>query len=330
MKAEVRSLALGAAACLGLMMFAHAASAQVDLTGTWSARPEQDADVRLPGPAYAEYLGIPLNDQARQFAMLSYTPETINEVDRQCQPWPVHYIVLGPFGFRIYPTADADGTVIAWNISGSGDREPMTIWMPAAHKHAPSPQALAVPAGFTTGEWQGDTLVTTTTHIQDGSLYRNGVPNSDKEVFTMYITRHGDGELTITGVVQDPVYLTAPYVLAGMWIYDPHGNVNTAGNQPAACIPEEEVASEQGATVPSYMALSENPNFDYMTRLYHIPHEAAMGGAETMYPQYIKTIAKQYTTPTNYCTYLCCGGWGAGGIQALIYDHDVLKCNSVF
>ena len=100
--------------------------------------------------------------------MLSYTPETINEVDRQCQPWPVHYIVLGPFGFRFYPTADADGTVIAWNISGSIDREPMTIWLPAAHKHAPSSQALNVPGGFTTGEWQGDTLVTTTTHIRMG------------------------------------------------------------------------------------------------------------------------------------------------------------------
>ena len=52
--------------------------------------------------------------------------------------------------------------------------------------------------------------MTTTTHIQDGSLYRNGVPNSDKEVFTMYITRHGDDELSITAVVQDPVYLTPP------------------------------------------------------------------------------------------------------------------------
>ena len=66
--------------------------------------------------------------------MLSYTPETINEVDRQCQPWPVHYIVSAPSGFRIYPTADADGAVIAWNISGSIDREPMTIWLPAAHR----------------------------------------------------------------------------------------------------------------------------------------------------------------------------------------------------
>jgi hypothetical protein len=250
-------------------------------------------------------------------------------VDRQCQPWPVHYIVTGPFGFRIYPTADVDGEVIAWNISGSGDREPMTIWMAGAHKSPPSPQALAVPAGFTTGEWQGDTLVTTTTHIQDGFLYRNGVPNSDQEVFNMYITRHGQ-YLTITGVIQDPVYLTAPYVLAGLWVYDPKGNVSTAGNDPAACTPEEEVTEDLNGHVPSYMAAANNPNLDYMTRLYHIPHQAAMGGAQTMYPQYIKTISNQYTTPAKYCTYLCCGGWGSNGISALVYDHDVLKCNSVF
>jgi hypothetical protein len=329
MKVQVRSLAIGAAASLALLMYVHAASAQVDLSGTWSNRPEQDADVRFPGPPFADYLGIPLNDQARQFALLSYTPETINEVDRQCQPWPVHYIVTGPFGFRIYPTADVDGEVIAWNISGSGDREPMTIWMAGAHKSPPSPQALAVPAGFTTGEWQGDTLVTTTTHIQDGFLYRNGVPNSDQEVFTMYITRHGEN-LTITGVVQDPVYLTAPYVLAGLWVYDPKGNVGTPGNDPAACTPEEEVTEDLNGNVPSYMAVANNPNLDYMTRLYHIPHQAAMGGAQTMYPQYIKTISNQYTIPTKYCTYLCCGGWGASGISALVFDHDVLKCNSVF
>ena len=39
----------------------------------------------------------------------------------------------------------------------------------------------AAPAGgFTTGEWQGNTLVTYTTHIKAGAIRRNGAPSSDE------------------------------------------------------------------------------------------------------------------------------------------------------
>lgn len=328
MNAEIRSLALGAVACLAALMYAHSAVAQVDLSGAWTSVSDQIAQNNGgAGPDLTDYMGIPLNNQGREHALLSWTPETVNQVNRQCEPWPMTYFLNGATGGKIWPSVNQDGFIIAWNIGGSGgDREPMTIWMPPSNVRAPSPQALDIPGGFTTGRWEGDTLVTVTTHIQDGYLTRNGVPLSDKAVVTMYLTRHGE-MLTVTGVIQDPVYLAAPYVLVSQAVHDAHSNDITGppniGNVAQTCQPGEEVSTVLNGHVPNYVVESENPMLNYVTEHYHIPHEAVTGGPETIYPSYIKKIKGQYTIPKDYCGYYCCGG---GGLASRAYDINVLKC----
>ena len=59
--------------------------------------------------------------------------------------------------------------------------------------------------GFSTGEWIGNTLKVTTTHLKDGYLKRGGPQTSDMYTMTEYITRH-DEILTIVTVVDDPIY----------------------------------------------------------------------------------------------------------------------------
>ena len=61
--------------------------------------------------------------------------------------------------------------------------------------------------GFSTGEWEGDMLKVTTTHLKEGWLRRNGVPRSEKATLIEYFIRHGE-YLTLVTVVKDPVYLT--------------------------------------------------------------------------------------------------------------------------
>ena len=39
-------------------------------------------------------------------------------------------------------------------------------------------------AGFSTGEWDGDQLVITTTHVKDGVIRRSGAPASPETVLT--------------------------------------------------------------------------------------------------------------------------------------------------
>lgn len=323
MKTQPGSWLLGAAVGVGMLLAASYGEAQVDLSGTFTHVEDQDQQIRVMGPNYVDYTGIPLNADARAAAM-SYTPETINEINRECQPYKIHYLLLGGWGFRMWPTLDDTGKVVAWSFSGTIDRDPTTIWMDGRR---PSATALSTPGGFTSGVWQGNTLVTTTTHLQDGYLTRNGVPASDQEVLTMFMTRENN-LLTVTGVIQDPVYLTAPYVLANAWINDPSQPLDGAmgAASPATCMPEEEVPSVLNGHVPSYLTPQDNPSFMYVTQLYNIPHEAALGGAQTMYPQYTQQINPQYKPPANYCTHDCCGGFTPGGPAGFRFNSQVLRC----
>lgn len=313
--------------CGALLGWGYSAQAQTDLTGSWLNWTDQDRMIRAPGPDLYMYLGLPINEAARQ-AALAYVPENIAEVHRQCALWPMHYIMNGPWAPLIWPTRRLDGSVLAWNIGGSSDLPPATVWMDG--RPHPGPQAATTMSGFTTGVWQGNTLVTTTTHIHDGYLYRNGVPNSNQEVFTMFITRHDDDTLTITGIVRDPVYLTASYVQSAVFSYRPltapagpgGGSNNAMG---ATCTPAEEGSNTLNGQVPSYLTPSPELML-FATEKYGIPQAAAMGGERTMYPEYAKEIRDQFKRPSEYCTYECCNNQGPGGPGAMRFNVEVLQC----
>ena len=55
---------------------------------------------------------------------------------------------------------------------------------------APSPNAQHSWQGFSTGEWEGDMLKVTTTHLKEGWVRRNGLPRSDKATLIEYFIRN--------------------------------------------------------------------------------------------------------------------------------------------
>jgi hypothetical protein len=59
-------------------------------------------------------------------------------------------------------------------------------------------------------------LKVTTTNLLPGYIRKNGVPHSDKAVLTEYIQRltgeQNDVYLSVTAMVDDPTYLTQPFV----------------------------------------------------------------------------------------------------------------------
>ena len=311
-----RSIVCAAMICGALLAWGQGAQAQVDLTGSWNSWIDQDVEVRGAGPDLESYMGLPLNDAARAAAQ-AYTPENIAEVHRQCSLWPMHYITSGIGGLEIWPTLRADGSVLAWNIGGSGDRLATTVWMDG--RAPPGPQAASSQSGFSTGRWEGNTLVVTTTNIQDGYLFRNGVPNSNQEVFTMFLTRHDDW-LSVTGIVHDPVYLTAPYMVTSLFTYRPSNGAGAAASLTATCTPAEEADVTLNGGVPHFNPVPADI-LNYATTKVGIPHEAAMGGEQTMYPEYIKTFKDRYRQPPGYCESECCMG-GSG----MTFNVEVLKC----
>jgi len=270
--------------------------AQIDLSGSWVALNQEDMMGRMAGPYPDDYTGLPLNEWGRARA-LSYSQSQLSMPERICAFYPPTYLVIGPFSLKVWnETEPLNGKTIAWTIGGWEDRAPTTIWMdgrPHPSKYAPHPKG-----GFTTGVWEGDVLTAYTTHMQAGYIRRNGSPSSDQATMTTHFLRHDD-LLTVTASIEDPIYLSEPYYLTRTFQL----TASPLDSMGPPCIQGDEGVKE--GDVPHYLP-GANPFVNEYTKDYHIPVEAVMGGAETMYPEYRKKIKDKYVAPEK-CLRLCGG-----------------------
>ena len=83
-------------------------------------------------------------------------------------------------------------------------------------RQPPARDSDAVPYwyGYTTGKWEGDTLVATTTHIRDGMwLDVNGTPLTDQATIVERFRRPNFGSLEIDITIDDPKAFTMPFTV---------------------------------------------------------------------------------------------------------------------
>ncbi|MBV8728378.1 MAG: hypothetical protein JO336_01080 [Acidobacteriia bacterium] len=275
------------------------ALAQIELSGSWASKNHEDALERGAGPNPVDFAGIPFNPSGRAKA-LSYMQSQISMPERICAFYSQWHLMIGTFGFKMWNEPDPlTGKTIAWVIAAWEDRAAMRIWMdgrPHPGKNAPHSQE-----GFTTGVWDGDVLTATTTHMLTGYLRRNGAMTSDQATMITHFIRHGD-MLTLAGEIEDPIYLTEPYYITRSFVFTP--NIINSG-APSCIIGDEGVPS---GTVPHFLP-GKNQFVDEMTKLYGIPSEAEMGGAETMYPAYREKI-KDKVVAVPKCAKNCGGPAG--------------------
>src|SRR5256714_14518608 len=184
--------------------------AEIDLSGSWKSINLEDALERGGGPSPDDWTGLPFNESGRAKA-LSFSQSTISMPERTCWFQTQWHIAAGPFSLRMWAVPDPiTGKVQAWMVGAWETRAPMTIWMdgrPHPGKNAPHDQT-----GFTTGVWNGNELIATTTHLKTGYMRRNGAASSDQATITTHFIRH-DTMMTVALFMDDPVYLTEPYVL---------------------------------------------------------------------------------------------------------------------
>jgi hypothetical protein len=330
----MKLLPMRVAGLAALALHAQCGLAQVDLSGNWALQNQQNYTESHYGNLPVDFLGIPLNKDGRAAALGFDAGDVLTELERQCEPWSEHYLVEyggppaaggGISGIRISAsTSDrVDGKVEAWQISGSADRMPVTIWMDG--RAQPGAADLHTFGGSAAGAWRGDTLVATITNLKDGFLTRNGAPSSNQETLTLFISRHGD-LLTITGIIRDPVYLSAPYALAQTYKPFPAGAPAVAEMH---CGPSEIIPGFSDGYHSRRNLPGTNSAAAYMSENYNIPADAAQGGEETMYPEYRKKLKGRYTVPGAYCKRYCCGAMGGmneSRAETDRYDHTVLKC----
>jgi glyoxylase-like metal-dependent hydrolase (beta-lactamase superfamily II) len=250
-------------------------AAASDLSGNWAPAPH---DELVGNPALVEYYGVPINEGARAWG-LAWSPSRATLPEHQCQSHLVGYIYGGPLNLRIWEEKDPQSQrVIAIKQYISTYEQQRTIWMD--DRPHPSANAPHTWMGFSTGKWDGDVLTVYTTHIKTGELRRNGLMESDEATLVEHFFRYGN-LLTHVSIITDPLTLTEPFVRSQSFTLTvPEGQTWLY-----PCEYVDEIADRPRGEVPNYLP-GKNPFLKEHAEKLHIPLEAALGGAETMYPEF--------------------------------------------
>jgi hypothetical protein len=261
--------------------------AQNDPSGEWAPTFFEDQRDRLAGAEMGDYLGMPIN-AAALFRAESWSAALVELPENQCRQHGSDYGWRGPSNLRIWKEVDtATQQVIAYHIRLSAYNAEQTVWMDG-RPHPPD-YARHTWAGFSTGTWEGDTLVIYTTHLKENWLGLNGIPRSDMATARVHIMRHGN-VLTVASITYDPVYLTEPLIRTIDFTFAPQQQM-----APWPCESVDEVDRPEGV-VPSYL-MAQNPYIDEFAARYGVPPEATRGGAETMYPEYMLKLKDMKLLP---------------------------------
>jgi glyoxylase-like metal-dependent hydrolase (beta-lactamase superfamily II) len=253
------------------------AAAQVNFAGEWTGRYHEDQPDRVPGEEPGDFSGIPVNEAARRFGD-SYDVGRHSVLEEQCAPYTLPYMFFGPNQFRIWQQTNPDTQeLVALEMFLGTFQQRRTIWLDGRpHPPAYAPHTFM---GFSTGEWNGDTLTITTTHIKQGYFRRSGVPASDRTTVVEHWMRHGDVLSQVT-IATDPVYLTEPYIRSQDFVLMERGNTNWLYN----CEYAMELPRDKNL-VPHYLP-GKNPWLGEFERKHAMPTEGVRGGAESLLPDW--------------------------------------------
>ena len=262
-----------------------------DISGEW--RLDNNEYDTTAQPPLGDYTGVAFN--AAGVMRSETTAESIfGTPEYQCRPHSAPHQWRGLGGARILKEQDPlTREVKAYHIQFMRSLDRPVFMDGRPHPPAWAPHSWT---GFSTGEWVGNTLKITTTHLEDGFLHRGGPQTSDMYTMTEYLTRHGD-ILTIVTVIDDPIYLDEPYMDSTTYTYDPTSSVNFETCNGSAF-------AENGGSdrhhVPHFLPGQNTGLDDWLKKDDWVPKAAARGGVKTLYPEYRSVIAG--TTPASALT----------------------------
>ncbi len=198
-------------------------NAAIDMTGYWVSVVTEDWMFRMVTPPKGAYLGVPLSAAARRVAD-AWDPAKDEAAGEQCRSYGAAAVMRVPG--RLHITWENDTTLKIETEAGTQTR--LFHFTGGAPQTAPTNVAPEEPSwqGYSIAEWEnaavgrgeprnGD-LKVMTTRMRPGYLRKNGVPYSGDAVLTEWYDRHtapnGDIWLVVTTQVNDPQYLSTPFI----------------------------------------------------------------------------------------------------------------------
>ena len=213
------------------------AAAPVDLTGVWVSLVTNEWRWRMLTPEKGDYAVLPINAEARRIAD-TWDPAKDEASGEQCKGYGAAAIMQMPARLRV-----------AWDNDNTLRMDIDTGTQTRLFRFGPPQPAAGTPTwqGNSAAEWQvargrgqeghptvpatpparNGTLKVVTTQMRPGYLRRNGVPYSANTTVTEYFTRITDGGATylnVTVIVEDPLYLTQPYVRSMQFRREPNAS----------------------------------------------------------------------------------------------------------
>jgi hypothetical protein len=190
-------------------------SAPIDLTGYWVSYVTENWRYRMVTPAKGEYRRIPVSPAAVPI-INAWDPAADERAGNQCKSYGAGAIMNVPTRLHI-TWQDAD----TLRIDTDAGRQTRLFRFNAR----PSSGAKTSWQGESAARWErvaapdkGGSLRVVTSNLRAGYLRKNGVPYSERatvsENFDITSLPDGGQLLLVNTVIEDPVYLNAPYVVS--------------------------------------------------------------------------------------------------------------------
>jgi hypothetical protein len=211
------------------------AGARMDLTGYWVSVVSEDWLWRMITPPKGDVASVPLNAAGTRAAG-EWDLAKDNASGSQCKAFGAAAVMRIPG--RLHVTwqdantlkveTDAGTQTRLLHFNGTGTRPTVRSLQGFSAASWETGAAGGGGGGFGSfGAGPGGGLKVITTQVSAGYLRKNGVPYSENAVVTEYFDRHSDFGtewFTVTTVVEDPQYLTQPFITSTHFKKEPDGS----------------------------------------------------------------------------------------------------------
>jgi hypothetical protein len=192
------------------------AAAPIDITGTWVSLVTDDWRWRMVTPPKGDILYLPVNAAGRKVAE-SWDPAADEAANQQCKGYGAPGLMIMPGRMRL---SWQDDTTLKLEFDTGQQTRTLAFARGAQPSAAPSLQGRSIAEWEIAGRRGGaaprtGALKVTTDSLTPGYFRKNGVPYGERAKLTEYyvlLSDRGVDYLALTLMLDDPDYLTGPYV----------------------------------------------------------------------------------------------------------------------